>query len=155
MYTENDYQENRAQLKKRLLLSVSPAAVLLLLSIVSFVLRLPQVLTMVLCILGSCGFIFAYSMLIAPVIAYGKHINHALHGRTREIEGTFMVMEAEAVGRDGVQFYPLTLNVGDCSKEADDRLFYFDANLPRPDWQQGDRLHFVSYDNRVTQWKKL
>ena len=35
------------------------------------------------------------------------------------------------------------------------RLFYYDANLPRPEWRPGDHLKITSYDNRVTKWEKL
>lgn len=155
MYTEKDYQENREQLKTRLIASIVPASIGLILSLVSFLLRWPEAVTMILSIISIGGFLFVYTMFISPVIAYGKHVDHALRGRTRSIEGTFVSMESEAVGRDGVNFYPMTLNVGNLDDEEDDRLFYYDANLPRPDWKAGDKLEITSYDNRVTKWTKF
>ena len=53
-----------------------------------------------------------------------------------------------------MDFYPVTLNVGDQGREEDDRLFYMDANLPRPDWQAGETLTLTFYDNRVTAWRR-
>ena len=58
-------------------------------------------------------------MLISPLLAYGKHVDHALNGRTRDTEGLFVSMEEECVGRDGVEFYPMTINVGDKNAEKD------------------------------------
>ena len=155
MYQHSDYQENRDQLRSRLLAVGIPAALLLILTLVSFFLRWPEALTVILCIALCSLCIFSWSMLISPLLAYGKHVDHALNGRTRDTEGLFVSMEEECVGRDGVEFYPMTINVGDKNAEKDMRLFYYDANLPRPEWQPGDLLKITSYDNRVTKWEKL
>ena len=44
--------------------------------------------------------------------------------------------------------------VGDMENPEDDRLFYYDANLPRPGWQKGEGLTLTSYDNRVVAWER-
>ena len=155
MYTNESYQQNRAQLKTRSLACGLPLLVLFAMMLVSFFLRWPEALTVALSIVVfGCAILF-YGMLISPVRAYGKHIRHALNGRTRKLQGAFVSMEEEAVGRDGVMFYPFVVNVGDMEDEADDRLYYMDANLPRPEWQKGDKLEITSYDNRVTAWEAV
>lgn len=155
MYQPEDYQENRHQLRARLLGVGILAAALLVMTGVSFGLRWPEwattLMSCALCVL----LIFGYSMLISPVIAYGRHVNHALNGRTRKLTGTFQHMETAAVGREGVMFYPFVVNVGNPREPEDDRLFYMDANLPRPDWQEGEMLEITSYDNRVTAWARV
>lgn len=154
MYTAQNYQDNRAQLRSRTLAVSLPALVFFVLMIVSFALRWAEAVTVILSIITFSLFIFGYSMFIAPVRAYGKHIDHALNGRTRQLTGTFLEMEEEAVWRDGVAFYPFTISVGDKSEEGNHRLFYMDANFPRPDWKEDDELTLTSYDNRVTAWEK-
>ena len=154
MYQPSDYQENRDQLRSRLITAGAPAAALLALLLISFFLRWPEKLTVALSVLLCSEIIFCYSMLISPVIAYGRHLDHALNGRVRDAEGVFVGMEDQAVLREGLYFYPMTINVGDKGLEKDNRLFYYDANMPRPDWQEGERLVITSYDNRVTAWKR-
>lgn len=154
MYQENDYAGNRAQLRARLLAVLISCALLFALMLVSFFLRWPQAVTMAVSSVLFGGFIFAYCMFLSPVIAYGRHIDHALHGRTRQTEGVFVAMEEESVGREGVSFYAMTINVGEPGKPEDDRLFYYDANLPRPAFQAGERLRLRSYDKRVTAWER-
>lgn len=154
MYQQKDYDENRRQLHDRSLAVGLPMAALLALSVVSFLVRWPEGVTMALCFLTCALGIFGYTMLISPVRAYGQHIAHALTGRTRQTRGVFVGMEEGSVSRENVDFYPITLNVGDQGREEDDRLFYLDANLPRPNWQAGETLLITSYDNRVTDWQR-
>lgn len=153
MYTKQSYQENRQQLKTRSLVIGLPVFVLFVLMLVSAILRWPETLTVILSILTFGVSVFCYSLFIAPVRAYGKHINHALNGRTRQITGSFLEMDETPVWRDGVLFYPFTISAGDKTEEENHRLFYMDANLPRPDWQEDDMLLITSYDNRVTAWE--
>jgi len=155
VYTVQDLEENRAQLRQRMIRTFVPAGLLLALTLVSFFLRWPQVITILLCIALCALLIFCYGMFIAPVRAYGKHIDHALNGRTRDAEGEFRGFDPETVLRDGINFIPLTINVGDTPKVGGDRLFYWDANLPQPDWREGERLVLTSYDNRVTAWRRV
>lgn len=154
MYDAASYQENRRQLRDRLLWLGLPAALMLAATLTSFFARWPEAVTTALCILLCAYCVFSYSLLLSPVIAYGRHVSHALKGRTRQTTGVFMGMEEGAVSREGVLFYPLTINVGGKDKDEDDRLFYFDANLPRPDWQAGERLTLTSYDKMVTAWER-
>lgn len=153
MYTKESYQQNRAQLKSRALACGIPSFLLFVLMFVSFIIRWPEALTVLLSVLAFGSAIFAYSLFISPVRAYGKHIDHALNGRTRQITGSFLEMEENAVWREGVQFYPFTISVGDKKEEESHRLFYMDANFPRPEWKEDDMLHITSYDNRVTAWE--
>ena len=153
MYTEKSYQENRQQLKHRLLCIGLPVLVLFVLMLVSFFVRWPEAVTVILSIAAFGLAIFCYSMFISPLRAYGKHIHHALNGRTREITGSFLEMEETTVWRDGVQFYPFMISVGDKKEEENHRLFYMDANFPRPEWKEDDVLLITSFDNRVTAWE--
>lgn len=153
MYTEQDYADIRAQIKRRFLVLGIPAVLLLAGVVVSFVFRI-RWLTMTLSVLLGAWCIFGYSMLLYPVIAYGRHLDEVLHGRVRSATGAFKEMEPQAVMRDGVQYYPMMISVGDMENPEDDRLFYYDANLPRPDWKQGDMITVTAHDKAVGAWTR-
>ncbi|MBR1584053.1 MAG: hypothetical protein IJ662_00765 [Clostridia bacterium] len=153
LYTEQDYQDISNQMKKRWIALLIPAAVLLAAVIVSFVYRMKEV-TMALTVALGAGFIFCYGLFLAPVIAYRHHLDDVLHGRVRKTTGAFKEMEEESVLRDGVRYYPMMINVGNMGEEEDDRLFYYDANLPRPDWQVGEMLTVTAHDKALGAWEK-
>lgn len=153
MYKEQDYQDICAQYRARLLWLWAPVGILAALAIVSFILRI-RYLTMGLTVLAGVYAIFCWGMFVAPVRAYRRHLNEVLHGRVRTAAGTFKEMEETAVWRDGVRYYPLLISVGNPDNEEDDRLFYYDANLPRPDWQPGDALTVTAHDKALGAWQR-
>ncbi|MBQ9195623.1 MAG: hypothetical protein IJ157_00155 [Clostridia bacterium] len=155
MYRQEDYADICAQLRKRRTAAYTAAALLFALGVLSFALRWPQALTAALTAAAVCLFVFCYSMLIAPVKAYARHIDHALRGHTHETQGVFAEMESEPVVREGLRLYPMNINVGAGIRDDGNRLFYYDANLPRPDWQPGETLLITSYDNRVVKWTRV
>lgn len=153
MYTEQDYEDIRNQLKKRWLAVSVPSLMLLAGIVVSFILRVKWV-TVVLSVVLGAGFIFFHGMLISPLAAYRNHLNNVLHGKTRSATGAFKEMEEQSVMRDGVRFYPLMISVGDMDDPEDDRLFYYDANLPRPDWKIGETLTLTAHDKALGAWTR-
>ena len=153
MYTEQDYQDIRGQIRQRSFALGIPAVLLLAGVIASFVFRVKP-LTMGLSVLLGVFCIFGYGMLLYPVIAYGRHLDEVLHGRVRSTTGAFKEMEEQAVMRDGVKYYPMMLNVGDMENPEDDRLFYYDANLPRPDWKVGEMLTVTAHDKALGAWER-
>ncbi|MDO5328099.1 MAG: hypothetical protein Q4G00_15500 [Clostridia bacterium] len=153
MYTEQDYTEIRGQIRRRSLALGIPAVVLLAGVIVSFVFRIKW-LTMGLSVLLGAFCIFGYGMLLYPVTAYGRHLDEVLHGRVRSTTGAFKEMEEQAVLREGVRYYPMMISVGDMENPEDDRLFYYDANLPRPDWKVGEMLTVTAHDKALGAWVK-
>ena len=153
MYTEQDYTEIRSQIRRRSLALGVPAAVMLAGVIVSFVFRIKW-LTMGLSVLLGAFCIFGYGMLLYPVRAYGRDVDEVLHGRVRSTTGAFKEMEEQAVLREGVRYYPMMISVGDMENPEDDRLFYYDANLPRPDWKVGEMLTVTAHDKALGAWVK-
>ena len=154
MYTEQDYQSNRKQLKKRAIALGIPAVILLAGVIWSFIVRI-KLLTMGLTIVLGIYSIFCYGMLLFPIIAYGKHMHELLHGRTHQLTGAFKEMGADRMLRDGVEFFPVIINVGKMDNPEDDRLLYYDANLTLPVWQIGDKLTFTVHDKSIGKWEAV
>lgn len=130
-----------------------PAALLAAAVIATFIYRI-QWATIVGTVLIGFYCVFFYSLLVQPVAAYRRHLDGVLHGRTRTLTGAFKNMEADIAIREGVQYYPMTLSVGKMDDPNDDRLLYYDANLPRPDWQVGDALTVTIHDKAVGDWKR-
>ncbi len=153
LYTEQDYSDIRGQIKRRELALGIPAVLMLAGIIVSFVFRV-RWLTISLSLILGIWCIFGYGMLLYPVIAYGRHLDEVLHGRVRSATGAFKEMESQAVMRDGVKYYPMMISVGDMENPEDDRLFYYDANLPRPDWEVGDMITVTAHDKALGAWQK-
>lgn len=151
MYSEQDFADISRQLKERSIVLGIPAA-LMLAGIVTAVVFRVQWLTMLLTLAEGFYCLFTYHMLLWPVIAYRNHLNDVLHGRVRTVKGAFKEMEEEAVLREGVMYYPLMLSVGNMDDPEDDRLLYYDANLPRPDWKQGDPLTVTVHDKAIGAW---
>ena len=48
----------------------------------------------------------------------------------------------------------MTLNGGDMESQEDDRLFYYDANLPRPDWKRGEQITVTAHDKALGAWTR-
>ena len=153
MYTEQDYADIQAQIKQRRMIMMIPGVLLLAGVIVSFVFRVKWLTTALSLLLGA-GWIFFHGLLMSPLTAYRRHLDEVLHGRTRTTTGAFKEMEETTVDRDGVKYYPMMLNVGSMDDPEDDRLFYYDANLPRPDWKTGDMLTVTAHDKSLGAWAR-
>lgn len=153
LYTEQDFATIKAQKNKRQMAVLLPALLMLAAIVYSLILRL-EWLTVLLTILLGAYLIFMHGIYLAPVAAYYQHLNQVMHGRTRKLTGAFKEMEETAVYREGVRYYAMLVNVGRMEDEEDDRLLYFDANLPRPDWKKGDMITFTHHDKAVGAWEK-
>ncbi|MGI6215614.1 MAG: hypothetical protein ACOYIT_07045 [Christensenellales bacterium] len=154
MYTQENLSDIESQLKRRLMACALPAAALLALFIYSLVIRvewLSYFLSMLLCFY----IIFAWGIFISPVRSYKKFIYNMLYLKNRNTQGHFKGFIDVPTKREGVLFTPFFINIGNMENEEDDRLFYYDSNLPLPDWQPGDKLSITSHDKSTVAWEKL
>ncbi len=155
MYQQKDRDENQHQLKRRLLALSVPMVFFLAGITVSL---LPNVrmqwLTILLTILGGAMVLFCYGMFLSPIVHYGRHLKNVLDGRKRETTGLVKEIASQSCIREGVEYYPMTINVGEKNDEADDRLFYFDAHKGTPPITPGDRVTVVSHDKAVAEIRK-
>lgn len=152
VYTLQDLEQINAQKKKRLFVLMLPCLLLLAVLVYSLTIRV-QWLTTVVTILLGVVLIFGYTVFLSPLICYARHLNHALHGKTRKTSGYLKEVEEEAVYREGLQVKPMMISIDRIESEEDDRLFYWDANLPLPPWQLGQKITLTSYDKLVTDWE--
>lgn len=154
MYTENDLNAIASQLRRRLYVMSVPAVLLLAGLVVSL---LPSVrlqwLTIALTIALGLLCIMGGGLFIAPLSAYRRHINNALHGRTHQVEVLFKSLKQDPCLKEGVTFYPMMVSEGDLQNEKDDRLFYFDAEKPLPQFEPGDKLLLTYHDKFIVDIK--
>lgn len=153
MYTEQSLTDINKQFSRRLTALAVPAALLMAGIVASLVYRRELVTQLLFIALGALA-IFAWGMFLSPVYTYRKHIKSVLRGRNRSYTGAFGGFDAQHVYKDGVLFVPFMINVGSARDERDDRLFYFDANMPLPEWQEGDLLTVISQDKAVVSWER-
>ena len=154
MYSENDLNDAQQAVQRARLLMFLPAAVLLAGAIVSFIFRIKW-LTILLSILGGSWMVFSHQLFVIPRRGYMEHVRSALRVARKVAEGYYLRMEETPVERNNVMFYAFYLNVGEKQDPEDDRLFYYDAQKPIPDWKSGDMLHIVSYDKFVSAYNTL
>ena len=154
MYGENDLSNAQAAFKRAVLLMWLPAALLFGGAIWTFVVRIKW-LTILLSALAGCWVIFVHQNIVLPKKGYCEHVRKALRASRKETEGYYLRMEATPVERENVMFYAFYLNVGEKQDPEDDRLFYYDALRPLPDWQSGDRLRIFSYDKFVSSYQVI
>ena len=154
LYSESDFQSVTAQLNKRRLMIWIPFALAVVLILVLAILRVNQVIVIALTIVSASLLIFCEGLFVHPISCYHKHIDNVMHGKTHTVKGLFRSMDPDAVIRDGVYYYSVILNVGRTNDEKDDRLLYFDANLPRPDWKTGEYLIMTAHDKAIGAWER-
>ena len=103
IYTEADYAAISKQFKKRWLLLAIPCILLLGVLVYSLCVRvewLTSAATLVIGVILIAGYDFA----IKPVQCYMRHLDHCLHGRTRDCELPFIRLSENIDMVDGVSF---------------------------------------------------
>lgn len=149
MYTEQDLEAIRAQKKRRWWGLAVPAAICLVVVIVSVAMR-QQLLTDVATILLGVILIAGYDLLIKPLRCYERHLNDILHGRTHELtDCMFDHLDEEVSVVDGVSYYGMTVICEEEPGKPYDRLFYYDAQKPRPNLTKGTPLRLIYHDREL------
>jgi len=156
MYTQNDWNEINAMLKKRWAVTLIPSAIVLICAIAVFVYgRINRsdsiwMITSALTLLGGGYYLFFYGVYVRPALIYRKHLRFMLNGRKRETTGVFKSFSEDVSNREGLECYAMFLNVGDKDDPEDDRLFYYDVYKPLPQMPIGTRVTVQSNDKMVS-----
>ena len=148
IYTEADYAAISKQFKKRWLLLAIPCILLLGVLVYSLCVRvewLTSAATLVIGVILIAGYDFA----IKPVQCYMRHLDHCLHGRTRDCELPFIRLSENIDVVDGVSFRQMLCADVDGKGRPYERLFYFDATKEFPAAKEGDMLHIDHYELSV------
>lgn len=148
MYTEQDLAAIRQQQNKRWMILGAFGLVLLAGIIYSLVIR-NEALTAGLTIVLGALLIFFYDLTIKPLHCYEVFLHNVLHGRTRELDCTYLGVDADPSLVDGVKYYALSLQQLDDAGNPFERMLYWDALKPLPQVNSGDALHIVYHDRMV------
>lgn len=155
LYTEQDLAGIRRQLKSRTLVLASVSVVFVALIVWALLMddhreQRPEVLTTVLVLLWGFFVVFWWDIFCHPLRCYQKHLLSALHGRTHEIEVVYASTDGNRSVVDGVTFQDMIF-LGDADKHGDrERRFYWDTELPLPEFTPGQALTLQYYDRFIT-----
>ena len=155
LYSQTDKDQVQRMRMRRMLIVWLPTALLLLLSIVAFVIyRLAHdesgwIISALITIAGGSYCTFLYGVYLRPVLKYKRHIDYMLDGRKRETRGILKEIGETVLDRDGIDCYPILLNVGEKDDPEDDRLFYLDAFKSMNGFQPGDHVVMESNDRMI------
>lgn len=154
MYTKEDFESINLQFRHRVFFMLIPELLLLIALILSFVFRVQWLSVLLFCLIGAIA-LFTWGIYLSPLASYRKYLKDLLTGRQREYLGRFLGFDANDVVRDGVRFMPFMLDVSEIPQGSDDRLLYYDKQLPPPSWQIGMQLCITTFDKSVTAWHEL
>ena len=156
MYTQEDWNDINAMLKKRWLMAAAPAAVVFAAAVAVFVIgRLHRsdsmwMLTSFLTMIAGGYFLFFYGVSVRPASIYRRHLSFMLNGRKRVTTGVFKSFSEDVSDREGLECHAMLVNIGDKNDPEDDRLFYYDAYKPAPVFELGERITVESNDKMVS-----
>lgn len=155
MYSEKDWSEINALIKKRWLITLGPSGVVLAAAIAIFVYGQVNrsqhlwMLTSALTMLGGGYLLFFYGVSVRPALIYRRNLRYLLNGRKRVTTGVLKEFSEDVTDRDGMEVYAMLVNVGERNDPEDDRLFYYDAYKPVPELPLGTRVTVESNDKLV------
>lgn len=159
LYTEDDLRAVQDQLKKRYIVLLLISLVFLALLIFTLVIdnhkdNRPVVFTTVVLMLWGFSFIFFFDMFCQPLRKYIRHLEYSLHGRSHEAEVEFSHWNDDESMVDGVRYHD-AIFLGEANRHGErDRMFYWDAEKPLPDFRAGDLILVKYYDRFITGYDK-
>lgn len=153
LYAQQDLTDVQRQRTRRWIAAAVPCAVLLGVLIYSVTIRL-QWLSIAATIAIGVVLIAGYDLAIKPLSCYIRHVENALHGRTREAVLPFVALSEEVSLVDGVYYHAMTCEDVDGKGRPYDRLFYFDVMKPFPALRPGERVRVIHHDLEVADLQK-
>ncbi|MBQ8555092.1 MAG: hypothetical protein IJ438_04370 [Clostridia bacterium] len=149
LYTEAEHSQLRQQMRRRWIVIAIPCVILLIVMVYSAVIRLEWLTSAAIIGIGVI-LIAGYDFAIKPLRCYDRHVDNALHGRTREAELPFVALSEDISVVDGVSYRALTCSDIDGKGRPYDRLFYFDALKTLPDFKEGEMVRITHHDLEIT-----
>lgn len=131
LYTQKDFDQNRAARRKETLRALLCALPFLAVAVAGYLLRM-QLVCIVGCVLCGAVLIFLYDARIAPAVRYGSFLHEAHSGMSRRTLGTLVRVGSDPVYEDGVNFHEVILNVLEDMSEEGERRFLLDSERELP-----------------------
>lgn len=152
MYTQQDYQQILAQ-QKRCRIAFAVGNALFFACVLLGLVYRQKPMAYVMGGLWAVGLVAVSSLVLSPVKKYRRHMEEALHGQRRQAHVVFDAMAARATIRDGLDV--VEMHFFDEDNEGRERVLYWDAQRPVPDWQPQDRLLLTTHDLFIIDFKPL
>ncbi len=155
LYSENDLGKISFQIRRRrlvllaIMLCFSAVLAYLLIAVDNGRQNRPELPVMFVLIAAFSVLIFFYELLLHPLTAYARHLRNSLHGRSHEITVLFDHINEEHSMVDGVMYQDLIF-LGEADKHGDrERMFYWDVELPLPEFSKGQEVTLRYYDRFI------
>jgi hypothetical protein len=153
LYSEKDINQINAQLKKRYTIIFIVFAIIIVLVIWSFIVRI-EWLSMVSVFLAGVTLVFGIDLFCLPLHRYRKLMTSALTGRTHVGTFEFKQAEADVSMVDGISCRSLIF-LGEPDKHGSrEQRFYWDANHPLPDFHPGDQITLKYTGRNIIGWSE-
>lgn len=154
LFTDADKAANAAQIRRRVMVMLLPCLLLLGGGVYSLVIR-NEVMTDALFILCGAIVIFVWDLFLKPLRCYGRHLDNVTSGRRRVVELPFCAISRNIDLVEGVNYRAMTCQDIDGKGRPYERLFYFDAQKPFPDLQEGDLVRVTHHELEVSDIEKV
>jgi hypothetical protein len=148
VYTQDDFTAIGLQIRRGIFLAAVLAAVAFVLIGFTLAWRI-QWATMAVTFLWGALTIFLWGMKLTPPLAYRRHLRETHQGLSRQVIGKLVRFDVDPTFREGSDFYAFLVNVGPVDDPEDERLFYWDAQKPRPHTALGNRVEITSHGNDI------
>lgn len=152
MYSKQDIQNAGQKVKGELTISLILLALGVAFIVAGMIIRNKN-LAIIGGIAGSWLFYTHLMIKTMPWVRYKRFLNDLTNGLSHETDAWFCSMDESPRMLDGLAVYDVTVRVGDA--EEDSRLFYWDADKPRPELKPDERVHIVSFGKYITQLDKM
>ncbi len=161
MYSQEDLAQVEAQLRKRRILTFLPPALLFAVGAAVFAVCQGHRqdwgwgFAAAATILGGWYGLFLYGVYLRPMKWYLRHVRYMLEGRKRETTGILTSIAESACDKEGLDWYALTVNVGEKNDPEEERLLYYDALKGRPELPLGARVTVLSNDKMIADIRRV
>lgn len=148
MYSQVDFDRNKAQRGKMLVLMLLCGLPGLAAGVAGFALRIEPLCSLGLLVCGA-ALIFLYDLKLKPILRYGRYLCDVTSGLQRTTAGRLVRAGGDPVYQDGVWLYEMILNVYEDLSEEGERRFLFDCTKEIPVHLIGRDVALTSHGNFV------
>lgn len=165
VHTEADRAKNRALIRRMLIVFGILLGIAIALIVAALIWRDPtqlnnpnewpsQIAVMAITLVFGALLIFLWGMKMTPLMSYRRYLKDIFSGLTRDVQGIVVRIDEDTTFRDGVSFHAVIVNIGDVAEPEDERLLYWDSQLPRPDISPGEDVFFLAHGNDIIGYEK-
>jgi len=108
-----------------------------------------KVMTIATGALLGCIAILLWGMKISPIRLMRRYLYEIHSGLTKHTSGRVVFFSEDITPREGIECFQVILNVGEKDDPKDERLFYWNASMKRPQCEKGGVVSITSHGNDI------